>query len=66
MQIQCKFTKLCGFYRAKYISELHIQEKEWGFFFYLLDFALALSTSVLDIDKLEGIHRNVHKLSKVL
>lgn len=49
------------------ISLNYIYRKRNGvFFFYLLDFALALSTSVLDIDKLEGIHRNVHKLPKVL
>lgn len=50
-----------------YTSELHIQEKE--FFFSLIFWTLPWSfvpQCLKAIDKLEGIHRNVPKLSKIL
>lgn len=47
MQIQQKFTKLYGFYRGKYTSELHTEEKEWVFFLLSLDSAMVFSTLVL-------------------
>lgn len=67
MQIQQKFTKLYGFYRGKYISELHTEEKEWGFFLLSLDSAMVLLPRCLEaVNKLEGLHRKVHELSNVL
>lgn len=68
MQIQHNFTNLCDFYRDKYIPELHIQEKELFFFSFIswtLPWSL-LAQCLEAIDKLEGIHRNAHKLSNIL
>lgn len=67
MQIQHKFTKLYGFYRGKYISKLHMQVKEWVFSFISWTLPWSFLSQCLEaIDKLEGLHRNVHELSNVL